>query len=172
MSDNEDRWCIVRIPGARYKILSQILEQEFETRKREKKADQLGYIFVKHNPDTLQDALKPFDGAFPLWDCANNKRPATLTESEVILFTRLIEDTELNLIMLDHNLDYYAEGHTPVVCIDEPLVGKTGYIVRRKSNRNFVFSVGNAVTISATNAHKMRFLTVEEYEKAQKNGLL
>ncbi len=169
---HEEKWCIVRIPGPRYNVLVPILEKQFETRKRSKAIDQLGYIFLKHNPDTLLADLLPYYGAFPLRDCANQKRPATLTESELNIFTKILEDSDLNLIILDHDLTYYAEGHVPVVCIDEPIFGKTGYIVRRKGNRNFIFSLSNTVTISATNAHKLRFLSIEDYQKAKDNGLI
>ncbi|MBQ0007629.1 MAG: hypothetical protein KBT40_02765 [bacterium] len=169
---SKEKWCVVRIPGPRYKMLSKTMEKEFEVRKRENSKDQMGYIFLKHNPDTLTEALRPYYGAFPLWDCANNKRPATLTESELELFTKILKDTDLNLIFLDHDLSFYAEGHVPVVCIDPPLEGMTGYIVRRNSNRNFVFSLSNVITISATNAHELRFLSQEDYIKEKSNGLI
>lgn len=169
--ESEEKWCIVRIPGLRYKVLAPIIESMFETRKRHKFIDQMGYIFVKHNPDTLAPLLFPLNGAYPLRDCAT-KKPATISEEDLNLFTSLIEDTGVDIIFLDHDLSYYADGHVKVVCIDPPLLGKTGYIVRRNGNRNFIFSLSNAITISATNAHKLRFVSEEDFKKAQENGII
>lgn len=173
MEDSSDIWCIVRIPGSRYKKTAEALEMNYTIRKRLFSCDRLGYIFLKAEPNiTLRnDLLENYPGSFFLWDHAT-KAPAVLKEEEVLIFTRILEETGLNIIFLNKDLSYYAEGRVELVCLDDPLKGMHGYIVRRKRNRNFVFKLPGGITASATNAHQLRLMTIEDYKTAKSEGLI
>lgn len=173
MEENDNIWCIVRIPGPRYKKTAEALALNYPIKKRLFPCDRLGYIFLKAEPNPVlaEDLKKNYPGSFFLFDHAT-KAPAVLKEAEVLLFTRILEESGLNIILLDKDLSFYAEGRVPLVCLDEPLNGMTGYIVRRKRNRNFVFSLPGGITASATNTRKLRLMTEDEYKKAKSEGLI
>ena len=132
----------------------------------------LGYLFLQADPDELltliydsglelhllmrRDSHLP-EGTHPLL-------PETIPYDLATTFVRILADPLTRFSIAPQPLSYYAEGNTPLICVDGPLKGLTGYIVRTHRTRRLIFQISPSLTASTDSLRSCTFLPLSQYE--------
>lgn len=160
------KWSIIRFKLAQHK---RVIPQILDTYHFYFNECLIGYTFVQTEPIGLRQYLQ--DNCVPaavIFDCIADK-PAVLADSAVLFHKRMIEDPSTGFSVMPHPLNYYAQGHEKLICVNGPMAGYVGYIVRAHRDRKFVFAVGRGITFGISAILQSKFLTMKEYDKLPEN---
>ena len=125
----------------------------------------LGYAFVQANPKELAEyLLKYYIPAVCIFNTLTLEH-VLLSDSQTLLYKRVIDDPISSFTIVPHPLEFYAQNREKLVCVHGPLKGLTGYVVRIRRDRKFIFRLDNNFTFSASNIQQSSFLTLAEYSQ-------
>jgi len=129
----------------------------------------LGYLFVQEEPKKLRQFFE--ENAVPclcIYDPLTHEF-ATMSDDKVIRLEMAMNDPSTVLSIMPHPIEYYAVGHDELVCVNGPIPGAHGYIIRTHRDRKFVFKIDNGITLSTSLMPTLKFLTPEEYASLPKS---
>ena len=120
-----------------------------------------GLIFLQGTPRELQRYLNE---TFPNYHLVNNcstHQPATIPDSVMQPFMRVLETSPERVRFLLHPFKYYAGGNIKLRITSGYLAGMEGYVIRIDRDRRLVMDVGG-MSVAIAGIHCERFEVVEE----------
>ncbi len=115
-----------------------------------------GLLFVQGEPKVVQAFLiERYPSIRLARDCATNQ-VAEISDSVMQAFMKTTQIDPTRIRFMQHELEYYAEGHQLVRIVSGPLAGFEGYCIRISRDRCLVTSLGG-ITISIGHINRETF---------------
>lgn len=128
-----------------------------------------GLIFIQGASDVIQQFLSEhLPGVYLVKDSAT-KQPAVINDHVMRAFMRIAQ-MPTRIRFLQHDFDYYSEGHPLIRITSGILAGMEGYRIRIARDRCLVTTIGG-MTIAIGGVHKESFENLSEYDKIRRMEL-